>query len=356
MSITMQQLAELAGVTRSAVSAVLNNSGGSRVSPEKRLRILELARKTGYVPNLAARQLKGIPDRLIGVITVPSHMGIMATLQAEVISALQRADYEALTTQQTDVKHILRDFQARNVSGILALGQIALPEEELFCPYASCSHFTGSVYDVSCDLAAGSCEATVHLIEKHGRRNPVFLSIGDSPGRPDELKFSGMVRALRDKGMPAGENNLLRLPFSHRQDISPYYVADKIDAEAAVEQLIRRKADAVLTGNDFVAARLLPWLQSAGIRIPEDMALIGYDGYSWTPFASVPLATVVQPVRAMAETAVGLLLKRIENPAMEMPGPSAGICPVFLPAASCGCACGPQKLIDGIAETLLTAP
>ena len=45
MSITMQQLAELAGVTRSAVSAVLNNSGGSRVSPEKRLRILELARK-----------------------------------------------------------------------------------------------------------------------------------------------------------------------------------------------------------------------------------------------------------------------------------------------------------------------
>ena len=140
MSITMSELAKLAGVTRPAVSAVLNNSSGSRVSPEKRARILKLAQETGYVPNLAARQLKGSSDRLVGLVTVPSHMGVVATLQSELISALQRRGYEVLTTQQGNVRQILRDFQARNICGMIALGLFPDLEHNLFCPYVSCSH------------------------------------------------------------------------------------------------------------------------------------------------------------------------------------------------------------------------
>ncbi len=355
MNITMSELARRAGVTRPAVSAVLNNSSCSRVSAEKRTRILELARETGYIPNQAARQLKGISNRLVGLITVPSHMGIMATLQSELISALQRLNYEVLTAQvRQEPAQVLREFQSRCICGMIVLGSFPCQPDHPFCPVVSCAHDSFSGFDVTCDKEAGCYEAAKHLIEVHGRRRLTFVSIG-VPGLSNRLKHVGMVRALREAGLPSGPETFLTVTAEElKRTVHEYYEAECADGGKIASALLRRKADGIICANDFIAGRLIPFLQKAGVHIPRDMSVVGHDGYSWTRFATIPLATIVQPVRRMAEATVDALVRRIGGIVPENETDGLKIKPCFLPGASCGCEIEPPPLIDGIAETIIT--
>lgn len=355
MSITMSELAKLAGVTQPVVSAVLNNTKASRVSAEKRARILALVKETGYVPNLAARQLKGVSNRLVGLITVPSHMGIVTTLQSELISALQRQNYEVLTTQFRDnPDKILRELEARRICGMIALGGFPIQPGLPFCPMVSCGHDSNWEFDISCDKEHGSYEATNHLIRHHGRRKPLFLGIGTPLGYPNQQKYQGMLRALRENGLTIQDDHLLAIPSVRMESaFHQYYDYECIDAEKVVAEVIRRKADALLCANDFIAGRLIPWLRDAGIHIPSDLSVAGYDGYSWTRFASIPLATVIQPLREMAEQAAELLIRQIEGKSFEHTAEGIKVKPRFLPAESCGCHSEQSRMINGIAETIL---
>lgn len=353
MGITMSELAKLAGVSRQAVSAALNNGGASRVSPAKRARILELARETGYVPNIAARQLKGIADRLVGLITVPSHMGIAATLQSEVISALQRRGFEALTTQHYDTETVLRGFKARRVSGVIMLRDFPVMKQLGFCPFVTCDSQRERGFDVKCDHEAGAFEATAHLLNVHRRRKIVFVAIDDSLSGSNGLKYAGMLRAAREGGIKVDASNLLLAKTTLRRSDSGLYETIAADAGKMVAEIIKRGADAILCTNDFIAGRLIHWLKEAGLNIPSDIAVVGFDGYTWTRFTDPPLATIVQPVRKMAEVTVETLAERIEKNIIGATSAEVKIKPSFLPAESCGCATKRSKLIDGLAETII---
>lgn len=352
MGITMKEIARRAGVSRPAVSAVLNNTTASRVSVEKRELILKLARETGYVPNVAAQQLKGKSNRLVGLVTVPSHMGIVATLQSELISSLQRHGFETLTIQRGEVDAALLDLRARGVRGIVVLGELSIARKRRFCPIVNCSDFSNKDSDVSCDREWGGFEAATHLIQVHGRRRLVFVTMDPLEG-PNASKYAGILRAAQEAGLPMDSSNLLIANTTPRRLESGLYEVASADAREVIAEIARRKADAVICANDFIAGRLMPWFEDAGLRVPSDLSVVGYDGYTWTRFAAVPLATIVQPVRAIAEVTAETLVERIDKAAVDAAPAGLKIKPRFLPAESCGCACERVTGVDGLAETII---
>ena len=325
MAITMNELAKLAGVSRPAVSAVLNNSHASRVSPETREKILRLAAETNFVPNLAARQMKGISSRLVGLISVPSHMGLVAVLQAELITMLQTRGFEVLTAHWAaagDQERIMNEFRARQVNGVMALGMRTkiIQTENAPMPIVYCSHTNLCGFDVGCDIALGGYLAARHLLA-HGRRKLVYLGVDASVF--NQRKHAGMLKALEEAGLEAGEDSLL--------------IVENGDMKEILSQLRRRRADALVCCNDFTAAAMLKFFPRSGVDVPGDLAVTGFDGYSFCEYTPVTLATVVQPVRAQAERAVALLVERINAGQAPEGFSSIKLPPVFRPGASCGC-------------------
>jgi DNA-binding LacI/PurR family transcriptional regulator len=331
----MKNLAMLAGVSRPAVSAVLNNTSSIRVSAKTRQKILNLAAKTNFVPNLAARQLKGHSSGLIGLISVPSYMGLVALLQAELITILQAQGMEVLTVHMhsdTERQKVLRDFRSRNVNGIIALSTITkiIQPDNAPIPLVYCSHTNQCGYDVGCDRHLGGYLAARHLLE-HGRINPVFLGLDFGPS--NRKKHEGMCRALKEAGLNPGKNHLL--------------IAENGNFKEILAQLKKRRADALVCCNDFAAADMLKALLQSGIKVPDDIAMTGFDGYAFCNFTPVTLATVVQPIREEAQCAADLLMRRIKEKLTSEPFSNINLPPVFKPGGSCGCPEAARNVISG---------
>ncbi len=326
MGMTMKEIAELAGVTRFSVSAVLGNSKSTRVSAKTRKKILRLAEKYDFVPNLAARQLKGVSSNLIGLISVPSHLGLVAVLQAEVITTLQSRGLEVITahlTPDANQKRVINDLRARCVNGIIGVNMAdrMIQSENDTIPMVYCSHVSRSGFDVGCDIALGGYLAAKHLLG-HGRKKLVY--IGFEVSNSNRLKYAGVCNALKETGMKPSKDNLL--------------IDESGNSKEILSQLRKRRADALVCCNDFAAAEMLKVLLRNGINVPDDLAITGFDGYSFCKYTPVTLATVVQPISRQAQCAVELLLKRIDARKSPEKFSNIKLPPVFQPGGSCGCA------------------
>ncbi len=337
MAMTMQELAKRAGVSRPVVSAVLNNSSICRVSQSTRERILQLAREMNFVPNMAARQLNGGGSSLIGMISVPAHLGLVAALQAEVTTRLQKKGFEVLVSPmdiQEDTKKMMNMFHARKVDGIIVLNSLAAIRQSNngYIPIVYCSHNNYHGFDVGCDTELGGYLGAKHLLE-HGRKRIVYLGMGFS--RFDQLKYQGVCRAMAEA------------------ELKPLLPVVTQDGEEILTVLRRFRADAVLCCNDFAAASLLKFLQKKGVKVPEDLALVGFDGYSFCNYTPVSLATIIQPIQVLAEKTVELLLERMQSREEHTEVEGIQLPPLFQPGGSCGCPEFVNQEISGDSFSLL---
>ena len=335
MGMTMKDIAELAGVTRFAVSAVLGNSKSTRVSAKTRKKILRLAEKYDFVPNLAARQLNGISSNLIGLISVPSYLGLLSVVQMEVITILQLRGLEVLTACQVssnDQRKIINEFRTRQVNGIIGFSldsKIIQPKNDKI-PVVYCSHNNLCGFDVGSDVGLGGYLAARHLLG-HGRRKLVYMAWGDTGS--DRLKYEGVCKALEEAGMKAEKDNFL--------------VVENGNSKEIFSQLRKRRADALICCNDYVAAEMLKVFLQNGIKVPDDLAVTGFDGYFFCNFTPVSLSTVIQPVGEMAQRAVELLIKRMDARRSHEEFSSIRLPPSFQPGDSCGCPEPRKKMISG---------
>lgn len=325
MAITMKELAELAGVSRPAVSAVLNNSLGSRVSVATRRRILQLARDHQYMPNRAAQILNHAPSGLIGLLSMSRRTGISAVLQTELIAALQREGYDILTHhvygQEEELDRPLAEFMSRRVEGVVALNlQVPILAAGKSVPVVTCTNYTDVPFDIGVDRRAGGYQAARHLID-HGRRRLMYLSL--RAGRFDIDKHAGVVQAMEEAGLEVTPETWLH--------------GDTQDLRTITKQFVAGRVDAVVCANDHIATKLVIALEDAGIKVPDDIALTGFDGFAFCDFARVPIATVVQPIRQQAAATARLLLERIRGQASEVSPAKLYLSPTFRPSASCGC-------------------
>jgi LacI family transcriptional regulator, galactose operon repressor len=321
MAVTLKDIAERAKVSRSAVSLFLNNSETKHVSAENKKRILKAIDLLGYRPNYAARSLRGGASMTIGIVggmfSVPVHDAINNALMHE----LWRHGYQALLGENihknTTTKTICAELESRGVDALIITSAASEKEKEnISVPFISVTH-NQAYFDIAIDMEYGGYLAGKHLIE-HGHRKISYVS----SSLKDKGRFSGLENALSE----AGFNSCKKFRV-------------KKNSKNSEEKIITLVKDSGVSAffciNDFTAVAVMKLLQDNGIKVPEDVAIIGFDGLAFTEFTSPALTTVVQPVQELATESVKLLLNKLKG--VKKTQKIKLIKPYLVHSGSCGC-------------------
>ncbi|APH43865.1 LacI family transcriptional regulator [Microbacterium sp. 1.5R] len=305
---TIEEVASAAGVSRSTVSRVVN--GSTAVSPEALESVKRAIEELSYVPNRAARSLASRQTHAIALI-VPEDTTrffgdpFFAAIVAGITGALRGSDYLLnLLIASDDPGDKMTSF-VRNggVDGALIVSHHT---SDAFIDRVADAvpvvwggrpvRIREGDYVVDVDNVAGARTATQHLIET-GRTRIATIS-GPITMVSSVDRVQGFRGALADAGLS---------PFA--EEAGDYSEASGADAARRI--LAAGRPDAIFVASDLMARGALTALRSAGIRVPEDVALVGFDDSSVALSTDPPLTTMRQPMYAQGEAMAGVLLSRL---------------------------------------------
>lgn len=305
---TLRDVARRAGVSIRTVSNVVNSS--VPVSEELRTRVEAALEELDYRPNLVARNLRRGRTGMLALVVPELDVPYFAELAREVITAARAHGYVVMLDQTDgDVareRELLgRESRATMFDGLL-LSPLAISEDELRgrtnrVPVVLLGEhiFNGSFHHVAIDNVAAAREATEHLIGLGRRR---IAAIGDQPystGETAQLRTIGYRRALEGAGLPLDQNLIVPTPRFHRH----------LGAEAMNRLLaLPEPPDAVFCYNDLLAIGAMHALTRAGVRVPEDIAVVGIDGIQEGEYSSPTLTTIAPDKARIAQMAVSTLV------------------------------------------------
>lgn len=315
MAATLHDVSRLAGVSIKTVSNVINDYPYVRDST--RQRVLAAIAELDYTPNLSARSLRSGRTNVISLIIPELRNAYFAELADSVMRAARERGLSVLIEQfgndRASELSVLRNRSGRMVDGILysVLGLDESDREaiaEVSTPMVLLGEriFNGPKDHVTMQNVEGSRAAT-ELVLAGGRRR--VLALGAHPGEvigSAGLRLAGYREALEAAGVAYDERFVVPAGTWHRADGAR---AMRAFLETGLE------FDAVVAFNDTLALGALRVLQEAGYRVPEDVALIGFDDIDETHY-SMPTLSTIDPGRDdIARRAVDLLIRRIEEDA-----------------------------------------
>jgi DNA-binding LacI/PurR family transcriptional regulator len=304
---TLEDVASCAGVSRALVSLALR--GSTRVSAESRRRVRAAAADLGYRPNVMARNLASRRSRTIGLLLNDLHNPWFAEVSEGTEHVAAENGYRVLISsgrgRRKSEEDALESFLELRADGIVLAGprvgasSVEKAARELPIVVVGRTMRTPRVDTVVNDDRLGANLVVRHLVEL-GHRAIAHIDGGGGAGaRPRRRGYEESMRAL---GL-AAEIRVLHGDFT-----------DVAGVEAA--QRLLDSGDmptAVFAGNDLSAAGVLDRLEDAGLRIPEDVSLVGYDNTFLAALHHMSLTTVDQPREAMGRLAMTALLERIEG-------------------------------------------
>jgi LacI family transcriptional regulator len=325
--VTIRQVAELAGVSISTVSRVLN--GRSDVSEETRLVVERVARSHGY---RTRRALVGGPDRpprgrsdvaakplsgLVGITTTTLGTAYFSTILAGITEALAERDMWAVvcpTRQEHDREvSVLKRLMCSEMIGALLL----LPEESpdelrglkenglVFAVVDPLHELGPDIPVVSAANTSGAYQATAHLLRLGHRRIGVIT--GRRDGAATRARLQGYYAALAEAGV---------MPDPLLEAEADFLVPG---GAAAAEHLLALATPptALFAFNDCMAVGALRAARARGLRIPEDLSVVGFDDTPEAEAAHPGLTTVHQPLKELGRMAVGLLVRLLDDQRLE---------------------------------------
>jgi len=304
---TLKDVGAHVGVSAKTVSNVVNGTGWVTEAVAARVRdaLLELR----YRPNLTARQLRSGRSGMIALAIPQLGQPYFAELASELVRAAHEIGVTVLI-QQTDgdpvaERRILDGDTAPAVDGLI-LSPLTLQAADLTSrldptPLLLLGEQIGDtpLPHVSVDNTAAGQAATAHLIAL-GRRRIAAIGAQDSePRRTADLRLIGYRRALESAGIPFDPR--LVLP------VSGY---NRTDGSAAARALIDAdlRPDAIFAFNDLLALGAMHELSVAGLLVPDDIAVVGFDDIDEARFSTPSLTSVSPDIRSLARTAIDLLL------------------------------------------------
>lgn len=314
---TSFDIAALAGVSQPTVSRAL--SGSSSVSAETRQRVLEAAEQLNYKVDKNASGLRRQQAKTLALLFFEESPGaallnpFYLSLVGPMVRRCAEHGYDLLISIQQLSSDWHVDYEdSRKADGIILLGYGDYVEyrPRLEKLVERGAHFVrwGSATEgevgatVACDNEQGGFDATSHLLQQ-GRRRIAFVGTVD-PGYPEFLeRWNGYRRALAAARIDVDE----RLQV----DADPSEAAGR----RAVERLIAREAefDAVFAASDISAIGVMHALQAIGRRVPEDVAVVGFDDIPSASLSSPPLTTVAQDPREASDALVEAIITSIEQ-------------------------------------------
>ena len=297
---TMKDVAREAGVALGTVSKVFNDIP---VGEDYRRRVEEAARRLGYQVNSYARGLKTSRTYSIALILPDIISPFFSALAQSVCQALAARQYKtllSLTAFDLEAEQrCIQMVQQNKVDGIIGLTYNPDLKVDPDLPYVSIDrYFSPSVPCVSSDNFGGGQMAAEKLLEL-GCTRPLFLRSGSPvPGESDK-RGDGFESVFRQRGMDCAA-----LRLNDEAGYEPF--RDFLAGHMAAGRL---SFDGIFCGTDSLAIRIRAMLEQLGVRVPEDVQLIGFDGIPRFPTRDFYCSTIVQPVPRLAETCVDLLLR-----------------------------------------------
>jgi len=311
-----QDVATLAGVSRTTVSFVLNDVPGVKISEETRRRVLEAAQQLNYYPTAAARSLASGKTHRIGLILGEGQERLAAdaflpTFLQGVTASVHQRGYLLLIQLAEDVpshEAYARLIREQQVDGLILSGPrsddpllVELAEDKY--PLIFHGRLNGSEFPcVDVDNRAGARQAVRHLLRLDHRRIG-FISNAPLSYSGAQDRFAGYRDALRQQGLDLDED-LVR---------TGSFVPES--GQAAMEELLALpvRPTAVFAASDVIAMGAMSAIHSAGLRIPEDVAIVGFDDIFLAAQAHPPLTTVRVPAYGLGWTAAEVLIGLIEG-------------------------------------------
>ncbi|NEY33498.1 substrate-binding domain-containing protein [Streptomyces sp. PRKS01-65] len=314
---TLEEVAALAGVGRGTVSRVINNAAGVRDSTRRAVQraIAEL----GYVPNLAARSLAGRrADAVALVMTEPDWQKFSDPFFAEAVRAVGDALADTkvqllLTLVRTDAdrRRFVEYARGGRVDGVLLMSVHAedtLPDmlADAGLPTVMLGRRSAdeTVTYVDADNAGGARSAVAHLLNRG--RAAIATITGPLDMYVAQCRLRGYREALERAGVEIKPTWVVEGDFT--EESGRRAMAELIDRDPGI--------DAVLAASDSMAAGALSVLRSTGRRVPEDVAVIGFDDFLRARHTEPKLTTVRQPLEEIGRTMVRLLLEEMEDSAV----------------------------------------
>lgn len=310
---TIKDIARVANVSYATVSRAL--SGSSGVSEETRELVLKICEELGYTPNYAARSMVAKATELIGLIVTDIANPFMSEMAFNIEQIARESGYHImLCNSVNDIgqeEQVFKLLMGRKVDGILIFPTSAHSHEMLqkyldkmpvVFVSENLSEFPASY--VTVDNFAGTAMGTEYLY---------------SLGHRDILYFGRRVKRIAHRFRSDGYAAVCQ-----KYGLTPHFYDSSFPTDAIQHgytmamELFRNNPElpytAIIASTDSNALGLLQAADECGIRVPEDISLLGFDNIPYTGLPKIMLSTVEQPYRLMAKAAVEMLIDKIEQP------------------------------------------
>ncbi|HOJ84484.1 MAG: LacI family DNA-binding transcriptional regulator [Dethiobacteria bacterium] len=318
-----EDIARLAGVSRSTVSRVINNY--ANVPPETRARVEKVIEEYGYVPHASARSLAGKRNKVIGLFitnieanpkTRVFENAYFSPFMAAATDYADEMGYNLLVlmvNRKSDFKKIRNLFYNRTLDGGIFIGvpnnspdvfavvnagyKLVIVDQE-----ECAGRLKESPIIVNSDSFKGAYLATQHLIELGHRR--IAHIAGDLKKYSGFKRLEGFRQAMHDAGLPVEESCVVQGDFTEESGLE------------CVKQLFAGTnpgVTAIFASNDAMAIGAMKGIKGMGLNIPADVSIAGYDDIHIASYISPSLTTVRSSILAMSSIAVKNLIKLIEN-------------------------------------------
>jgi DNA-binding LacI/PurR family transcriptional regulator len=309
MAVTLHDVALRAGVSIKTVSNVVN--GYAHVSAATRARVKQAVAELGYRPNLSARSMRGGRSGVIALAVPELGVPYFAELAQSVIRAADREGFTVLIDQTEGNAHrerlVCQGIRSHLIDGLifspLALDSAELADRTDSIPMVLLGErITSTVDHVIIDNVVAARQAVAHLTGLGRTRIAAVGAQRSRVGETAHLRLAGYREGLAEAGLPYRPELVAETPSFHRHD-GAAAMARLLDAGA--------RPDAVFAFNDLTAIGVLRCCYDRGLRIPEDVAVIGFDDLEEGRYAVPSLSTISPDKAYIGRTAVELLTARM---------------------------------------------
>jgi DNA-binding LacI/PurR family transcriptional regulator len=308
-AVTLKSVAELVGLTASTVSAVLNSSSASRSVPQHtKKRILAAARALDYRPNFFARSLRAKRTYMIGVILEEIGDAYGSLVVSGIERYLREKNVFFLTVAHRHDKKLLASYSSvlreRGVEGFITVDTLLTEEPPLPTVAVAGHRRIKGVTNIVLDHRRAASLALTHLVDL-GHEKISFMK-GSSLSADSEVRWNAICEVAAKLGIRMREELIVELRGDDPTPNLGYPFA---------KQLLARKQPftALFAYNDISAIGSVCAFQEAGLRVPDDVSVVGFDDIQSAAYINPPLTTVKQPLLKIGEIAARTLLDRIEG-------------------------------------------
>jgi len=307
--ITKTDVARAIGVSHMTVTRVLHDS--TLVREATRKRVLAACRRLNYRPNLIAASLRMRKSHVFGVVVPSLSHSYFARLISAVESKAGASGYHILVTQilKQELQHIdqISFLLGQRIEGVfIAMRRCGKPVYDCFKSGGIPIVFLdnpgpkGAVF-IGTEDYQGGFKAAAHLIGLGHRR--IAHITGPTDHYTARQRLQGYLAALKAHGIRSDKNDVI---FTNFQSIDGYQAAERLFQAGA-------KHTAVFCANDYLAVGFMSWAYNHGIKVPEQMSVIGFTGDEIGQYSAPPLTTMVQHTGIMGIKAVEQMLALIEG-------------------------------------------